>query len=80
VIPDQPQISVWLDIPDTCRMRGEFTGDLDIQVMFGDSDGRTVMQFERLALERFVRLAGELLAVPVPADRKAALPVIASPT
>lgn len=80
MIPDQPQTSVWLDIPDTCRMRGEFTGDFDIQVMFGDPYDGVTMLFERLALERFVRLAGELLAVPIPDNSKASLPVIASPT
>lgn len=36
MIPDAPEKSVWLDIPNTCRMGGEFTGDYDIQIMFGD--------------------------------------------
>lgn len=79
MIPDSPRSSIWLDIPDTCRIRGEFTGDYDIQVMFGSSsDGATVL-FERLALERFVRLAMDLLAMPLPDNPKDGLPAIVSP-
>ncbi|MPZ84199.1 MAG: hypothetical protein GEV28_28880 [Actinophytocola sp.] len=56
-----PEKSVWLDIPEDCRMHGEFTGDGDVHVVFGDlNDGANVL-FERLALERFVQLANELL-------------------
>ena len=33
MIADRPKASAWLDIPDTCHMRGEFTADLDIQVV-----------------------------------------------
>lgn len=71
-----PQVSVWLDVPDDCRMQAEFTGDRDINVMFGEpSDGVNVL-FEREALARFVKLASELLAVPLPDDYKARLPVL----
>ena len=38
MIANRPKASAWIDIPGTCRMRGEFTGDHDIQVMFGDPD------------------------------------------
>lgn len=79
MIANRPEKSVWLDIPGTCHMRGEFTGDDDIHVMFGDpSDGVDVL-FERPALERFVQLATELLAVPVPDDPKADLPRLHAP-
>lgn len=74
MITNRPKASTWLDIPDSCHMRGEFTGDLDIQVMFGDpGDGVNVL-FERPALERFVNLATELLAIPIPDDSEAGLP------
>lgn len=71
-----PQVSVWLDVPDGCRMRAEFTGDRDIQITFGNPSDGANMLFEREALERFVNLASELLAVPLPEDWKADLPVL----
>lgn len=54
MIPDRPEASVWLDIPDTCRMRGEFSGDLDIMIMFGDPDDGVNVLFKRPALERCI--------------------------
>jgi hypothetical protein len=72
-----PQVSVWLDVPDDCRMQGEFTGDRDIHIIFGQfGSGQQNVLFEREALERFVTLANELLAMPLPDDRKADLPVL----
>lgn len=80
MIPNPPEKSVWLDIPEDCRMSGEFTGDRDIHLTFGNpSDGVDVL-FERLALERFVQLANELLALPIPDDPKADLPRLHTPT
>ncbi len=71
--------SVWLDIPRECRIRAEFTGGRDIQFTIGEwCDGHT-MVFERPALEEFVELAGQVLALSLPADRKAELPVLMSP-
>jgi hypothetical protein len=75
MITDRPKASAWIDIPDSCPMRGEFTGDDDIQVMFGDPNDGVNVLFQRPALERFVQLANELLAVPIPEDdSKADLP------
>jgi hypothetical protein len=71
-----PQVSVFLDVPEGCRMQGEFTGDLDIQIRFGEPSDGAHLLFEREALKRFVELAKKLLAAPVPEDRKAALPVL----
>jgi hypothetical protein len=71
-----PHVSVWLDVPDDCRIQGEFTGDRDMQMTFGEFGYQQTVLFEREALERFVRLASELLAVPLPEDRKADLPVL----
>lgn len=73
-----PQASVWLDVPEGCYIQGEFTGDRDIQITFGEFGNATQQNvlFEREALERFVKLASELLAVPLPEDRKADLPVL----
>ncbi|GAB3432797.1 hypothetical protein [Actinophytocola sediminis] len=79
MIPNAPEKSVWLDIPDNCRMRGEFTGDHDIHLMFGNPDDGTNMLFERVALERFVQLANELLALPIPDDPKADMPRLHAP-
>lgn len=74
-----PQVSVWLDVPDDCRMQGEFTGDRDIQIQFGGLHDGAHLLFEREALERFVTLATDLLAVPLPENWKAELPVLVSP-
>jgi hypothetical protein len=74
MIANHPKASAWIDIPNSCRMRGEFTSDHDIQVMFGDPDDGVNVLFQRPALERFVRLARELLAVPIPDDPEADLP------
>lgn len=75
-----PRASIWLDIPEDCQMRAEFTGEHDMQFTLGDHYqlGQTVL-FERPALERFVKLAADVLAVPLPEDRKAALPVLTGP-
>jgi hypothetical protein len=71
-----PQVSVWLDVPEGCRIQGEFTGDRDIHITFGKFGSQQNMLFERESLERFVKLANELLAVPLPDDHKADLPVV----
>lgn len=78
---NKPEAAVWLDIPEDCRISGEFTGDLDIHVVFGDVKDGVEMLFERPALERFVTLANELLAVSIPDDPKTDLPTFsASPS
>lgn len=59
-------------------MHGEFTGDRDIFVRFGDLSDGVELLFERPALERFVKMANELLAVPLPEDPRADLPVFAA--
>jgi len=79
MIPDVPEKSIWVDIPETCRIRGEFTGDYQIQIMFGNTGDGVNILFERLALERFAQLATELLAVPIPDDTNADLPMIHAP-
>ena len=74
-----PEKSVWVDIPGHCRIQGEFTGDLDVHVMFGEpGDGVNVL-FERRALERLVDLAKELFAAPLPEDPADDLPKINVP-
>jgi hypothetical protein len=70
-----PRASIWLEVPGDCHMEGSFTGDRDIQVTFGHFGSQQNLLFEREVLERFVKLAGELLAVPMPDDPKAELPV-----
>jgi hypothetical protein len=71
-----PQVSVWLDVPDGCRMQGEFTGDRDIHITLGQFGSQQNLLFERAALERFAKLANELLALPLPDNPRAALPVL----
>ncbi|WP_154814986.1 hypothetical protein [Actinophytocola xinjiangensis] len=79
MVADPPEKSVWLDIPESCRMGGEFTGDLDVHVTFGGPDDGVNVLFERAALERFVGLATELLACRIPDDPRADLPKLHAP-
>lgn len=76
---DLPDKSVWLMIPGNCRVSGAFTSDRDIRVVFGDLPEETTVVFERLALERFARLAHELLAVPAHHENPALLPMLVAP-
>lgn len=72
-----PQVALWLSVPDTCRMRGDFEvgdhGVPDVHVILGDNGDDTHLLFEREALARFVELARRMLAVPQP---RAALPAV----
>jgi hypothetical protein len=77
---NRPETAVWLDIPEDCRMSGELTGDYDLHIVFGDLKDGVEMLFERPALERFVKLANELLAQPIPDDPKQDLPTLYAPT
>ncbi|GAB3432378.1 hypothetical protein [Actinophytocola sediminis] len=68
--PNPPEVaSLVLDIPDDCRMRGEFTdvqqltGERDIRVVFGNSGDAIQLRFERPALVRLVQLSVNLLAL-----------------
>ncbi len=79
MMADRPHAAVWLDIPDSCQLRGKFTVDLDIQVMIGQPNDELNVIFERAALARFVGIANELLAVPAPEDPEVELPEVGSP-
>jgi hypothetical protein len=75
-LSNPPQISLWLSVPDDCRMRGDVEpGDHDapdVHVTLGGVGGDDMhLLFERQALERFVALAQRMLAVP---DPRAATP------
>lgn len=87
MIPNPPEVaSLVLDIPDDCRMRGEFTevqqltGERAIRVVFGNSGDAIQVQFERSALKRFVCLAVELLAQPIPDDPGGDVPNLYAPS
>jgi hypothetical protein len=74
-----PTKAVWLNIPDTCSMRGEFDPDHRLEFMFGGlRDGVNVV-FERQALERFVTLANTMLAIPASDDTQVDLPKLQAP-
>jgi hypothetical protein len=62
---NRPEAAVWLDIPGNCPISGEFTGDDDLHIVFGGLKDGVEVLFERPALERFVQLATELLALPI---------------
>lgn len=79
MIPSPPEVSIWLDVPEDCRIRGESTGDEDIKVTFGNTNDGIVLLFERPAFERFTWIAHELLALPLPEDPRAELPVVEDP-
>jgi hypothetical protein len=62
------RLTLWLDIPKDCRIRGEFapgrSGVPDIYLYLAGEGEDTSLHFERAALERFVELAQHLLAAP----------------
>lgn len=69
MMPEPPEVSsLVLEIPDSCRMRGEFTeleqvtGEWTIRVVFGNSQDAVQLRFERPALVRFVQLGVDLLS------------------
>ena len=64
----KPGAAVWLDIPEDCRVSGEFTADHDAHIVFGDLRDGVEMHIERPALKRFIQVATELLAQPIPVD------------
>lgn len=68
MITHTPCAAVQVEIPNSCTIRGDFTADVDLRFVFGDPrDGMQVV-FERPALERFLHLALDLLATPLPSD------------
>lgn len=71
-LSNPPEAALWLSIPDSCRMRGEFeVGDHalpDVHFLLGNNGDDKHLLFEREALERFVTLAQRMLAVPVCPD------------
>jgi hypothetical protein len=64
-----------LVVPDDCRMYGGFTDDRDICIVLGNLANDPSVVFERFALERFARLAHELLAMRVD-EEEPGLPVL----
>jgi hypothetical protein len=61
-----------LEIPEDCRMAAGLTfGDDEVRFKLGDPFKEDlIIVFERLALERFVQLASDALAVKLPKDSK----------
>jgi hypothetical protein len=77
IMTTPPQASIWLDIPNDCHIQSEFNGERDIQITLGQfGEVQQTLLFEREALKRFVKLATDILAVPLPEDRMADLPVL----
>lgn len=74
----RPRSSVLVEIPD-CPMKGSITMDREILFILGWPKEDAVLVFKRPALERFVLLANELLAVPLPDDPKVDLPILTAP-
>lgn len=72
----RPRSSVMVEIPD-CPMKGSITMDREILFVFGWPKEDALLVFKRPALERFVRLANELLAVPD--GPKVDLPILTAP-
>lgn len=68
MIASEPCAAVQVDIPNSCAMRGDFTDDVDLRFLFGQLDDGVRVVFERPALERFIHLAIDLLATPLPDD------------
>jgi hypothetical protein len=72
-----PRVIAWLEIPDDCRMKAMLDFDDELRFTLGSqSDDWQYIAFERPALERFVQLAQEVLALPEPASTKADRPKV----
>lgn len=72
-----PRAISWLEIPDDCRMEAMLDFDDERRFTFGNStQDWQYLAFERPALERFVRLAHEVLTLPEPASIKADRPTV----
>jgi hypothetical protein len=76
---NKPEAAVWLEIPEDCRISGRFNSHDVVHIVFGDLKDGVEMMIERLALERFVVLANELLAEPVPVDSNGDSPQLHAP-
>jgi len=59
-----PGTTATVTIPDLCRMRGAFISSQNIQIMVGKQSNGVKLRFDYVGLERFTRLALELLSVP----------------
>jgi hypothetical protein len=71
---NSPQVALWLTIPDTCKLVGEFEpGDEapDIHFTVGSNGEDKHLMFERVSLERFVELASRMLSVPHESESRA---------
>lgn len=68
MIPTTTHTTVHVGIPNECAMQADFTPDIDLQFQFGEPGRGVQVTFERLALERFLHLALDLLAAPWPDD------------
>jgi len=69
VIPSTTHTLVQVGIPNECAIQADFTPDVDLRFQFGEAGQGVEVTFERLALERFLHLAFDLLAAPWPGDR-----------
>jgi hypothetical protein len=66
VIAGTTHTTVQVGIPNDCAMQADVTPDIDLRFHFGEPECGVEVTFERLALERFLHLALDLLATPWP--------------
>jgi hypothetical protein len=69
VIPSTTHAMIQVGIPNECAMQADFTPDIDLRFEFGEPGRGVEVTFERLALERFLHLALDLLTAPWPDDQ-----------
>ena len=69
MIPTTTHPAVQVGVPNECAMQADFTPDIDLRFEFGEPGHSVQVTFERLALERFLHLALDLLAAPWPDDQ-----------
>jgi hypothetical protein len=82
VTTSRPQIAVWVKVPSSCCLAGEFDigaqDDHDIHFIVGDHTDDVNLLFEREALKRFIALAEQMLALPTH-NRRPTWPRLESP-
>jgi hypothetical protein len=64
-----PHVSSWLEVPEDCRMEATLDFGDELRFVFGNSgENRQYLAFDRPALEQFVRLAQDALALREPGN------------
>jgi hypothetical protein len=76
MIPTTNRPTVQVGVPNECPIQADFRPDIDLRFQFGEPACGVEVTFERLALERFLHLAVDLLAAPWPDGEPGETPLV----